>query len=97
VPAYIIVDIDVNDPEQFKQYQAKAGPTVQQYGGKFTMIGTGGEALEGEWAPKALASIEFVDAAAARRWYDSPEYVEARKLRQGAARLRFALMQGPER
>jgi len=26
VPAYIVVDMDVNDPEQLKQYQAKTGP-----------------------------------------------------------------------
>lgn len=97
MPAYIVAEMDVTDPERFKEYQAKAGPTVQQYGGTFTMLGVDGEALEGDWAPKSLGLIEFADAAAARRWYSSPEYVEARKLRQGAVRLRFALIQGPER
>jgi uncharacterized protein (DUF1330 family) len=38
--------------------------------------------------------LEFEDLAAARRWYESEAYQEARKLREGAARLRVVAVQG---
>jgi uncharacterized protein (DUF1330 family) len=38
--------------------------------------------------------LEFPDLDAVKRWYDSPEYVAARKLREGAANLRMVAVQG---
>jgi uncharacterized protein (DUF1330 family) len=38
--------------------------------------------------------LEFPDLDAARRWYDSPGYGEARRLREGAATLRMVAVQG---
>jgi uncharacterized protein (DUF1330 family) len=38
--------------------------------------------------------LEFEDLAAARRWYESESYQEARKLREGAAQLRMVAVQG---
>jgi len=40
--------------------------------------------------------LEFPDAAAARRWYDSPEYATARAIRQEASSARFLLVSPPE-
>jgi uncharacterized protein (DUF1330 family) len=41
-----------------------------------------------------LVILEFDDLAAAKRWYESPEYQEARKLREGAATFRMVAVQG---
>jgi uncharacterized protein (DUF1330 family) len=38
--------------------------------------------------------LEFPDADAARRWYDSPEYRAARDVRTGAATGSFILVDG---
>jgi uncharacterized protein (DUF1330 family) len=38
--------------------------------------------------------LEFDDLETARRWYRSPEYAEARKLREGAATMRFVAVEG---
>ena len=50
--------------------------------------------LEGDWHPKRIAIIEFDDFDAAKRWYESPEYQEVKKLREGAATLRLVAVQG---
>ena len=50
--------------------------------------------LEGDWQPSRLVVLEFEDLAAAERWYHSERYQEARKLREGAARLRMVAVQG---
>jgi uncharacterized protein (DUF1330 family) len=38
--------------------------------------------------------LEFEDLAAARRWYQSEVYEQAKRLRDGAARLRMVAIQG---
>ena len=37
--------------------------------------------LEGSWVPKRLVILEFPSAAQARKWFESPEYAVARKIR----------------
>jgi uncharacterized protein (DUF1330 family) len=92
--AYVIVETDVQDPEQYERYKAAAPATVAASGGRF--VARGGElaVLEGDWRPPRLVVLEFPDLDAARRWYDSPGYGEARRLREGAATLRMVAVQG---
>lgn len=94
MPAYVIVETDINDPEQYEQYKAASPGAVASGGGRF--VARGGElaVLEGDWHPSRVVILEFPDVEAAKRWYDSPEYVEARKLREGAANLRMVAVQG---
>jgi hypothetical protein len=56
----------------------------------------GGElaVLEGDWEPSRLVVLEFEDLEAAKRWYDSERYRQARTLREGAARLRMVAVRG---
>ena len=53
--------------------------------------------LEGEWRPQRLVLLEFEDLDAAQRWYDSPEYRDARALREGAANLSMVAVDGCRR
>jgi uncharacterized protein (DUF1330 family) len=94
--AYVIVETDVTDPEQYERYKAAAAGAVAAAGGRY--VARGGElaVLEGDWQPPRLVVLEFDDLAAARRWYDSERYRQARRLRQGAARLRMVAVQGTE-
>jgi uncharacterized protein (DUF1330 family) len=96
MPAYVIVETDVTDPEQYERYKAAAADTVAAAGGRY--LARGGElaVLEGDWRPSRLVVLEFEDLAAAKRWYDSERYREARRLRQGAARLRLVAVQGAD-
>ena len=47
----------------------------------------GGElaVLEGDWHPSRLVVLEFEGLETVKRWYDSHEYREVRRLREGAA------------
>jgi uncharacterized protein (DUF1330 family) len=94
MPAYLIVETDITDPEQYEQYKAVTPGLVAAAGGRF--IARGGEVavLEGDWRPERLVVIELPDLAAAKRFYESPEYQEAIKLREGAATLRMVAVEG---
>jgi uncharacterized protein (DUF1330 family) len=94
MPAYVIAEIDVTDPEQYTHYTDAVPATIANHGGR--SIARGGEVavLEGDWQPKRLVLLEFDDLDAAKRWYESSEYQEVKRLRDGAANLRIVAVQG---
>ncbi|HEY6492506.1 MAG TPA: DUF1330 domain-containing protein [Trebonia sp.] len=94
--AYVIVETDVTDPEQYKQYMAASPGAVAGGGGRFLVRGGELAVLEGDWQPSRLVVLEFDDLEAAKRWYDSHAYREARKLREGAANFRAVAVQGTD-
>jgi uncharacterized protein (DUF1330 family) len=94
MPAYVIVEADVHDPEQYEQYKAASPGAVAAGGGRFVARGGEVAVLEGDWSPKRVVVVEFPDLETAKRWYESPEYQDAKKLRDGAANLRIIAVEG---
>jgi uncharacterized protein (DUF1330 family) len=94
MPAYVIAETDINNPEQYERYRAVVPATLETYGGRFLVRGGEHIVLEGEWQPTRLVVIEFDDLDAVRRWWDSPEYQEAKQVREGAATMRVVAVQG---
>lgn len=94
MPAYIIVETDIHDPEQYEQYKAASPGAVAAGGGRFVVRGGELAVLEGDWQPSRLVVLEFPDLDAAKAFYESESYREARTLREGAATLRMVAVQG---
>lgn len=92
--AYVIVEANVTDPEQYKRYGTAVPATLEAHGGRFLVRGGDRAVLEGDWDPPRVVVLEFEDLDAAKRWYESPEYTEARGLREGAATLKMVAVQG---
>jgi uncharacterized protein (DUF1330 family) len=94
MPAYVIAETDVHDEARYERYKAAAPETIAAYGGRY--VARGGElaVLEGEWQPPRVVLLEFDDLAAAKRWYASPEYQEAKRLREGAATMNLVAVEG---
>lgn len=96
MPAYMIVAAKVHDREKFiAGYGATAGALVEKFGGKYVLRGPGAEMLEGNFGDGASMVIsEWPDKATAKRFWNSPEYAEAKKLRQGIADCQVLLIEG---
>jgi uncharacterized protein (DUF1330 family) len=94
MPAYVIVESDVHDAEQYERYKAASPGAIAAGGGRFVVRGGEIAVLEGDWQPKRLVVLEFEDLDAAKRWYESPEYREAKELREGAAKLHMVAVEG---
>ncbi len=92
--AYVIVDMDVTDPDRYAAYRELAGPAVEAAGGRYLARGGATEVLEGDRQPHRMVILEFPDMDAARAWYGSPAYVEARGVREGAAVGSFVAVEG---
>jgi uncharacterized protein (DUF1330 family) len=94
MPAYVIVETDIHDPEQYEEYKAASPAAVAAGGGRFLVRGGELAVLEGDWEPTRLVVLEFEDLEAAKRFYASAEYQAAKQLREGAANLRMVAVQG---
>ena len=94
VAAYVIVDIEVTDPQGYEEYRKLAGPAVDEYGGKFLARGGTTSTLEGTWQPQRIVLLEFPDSARARAWWASDAYRAARGIRQRTARTDMIVVEG---
>jgi uncharacterized protein (DUF1330 family) len=94
MPAYFIANIEVQDAEAFERYRAAVPAVIAAHGGRYIVRGGALQALEGDLALKRLVILEFPDAAAARAFYDSPEYKPLLDLRLSCARSDVVLVEG---
>lgn len=94
MPAYLVfIKEREHDGAAMAEYSAKAGPSLAGHTAKPLAYYGAIETLEG---PEAAGSviIEFPDMDAARAWYQSPAYMQARALRFAGADYRVFLTQG---
>jgi uncharacterized protein (DUF1330 family) len=92
--AYVIVDIEINDPVGYEQYKNLAGATVEKYGGEYVVRGGDPEALEGDWQPKRIVILKFADRVRAKEWLNCGEYAGPRKMRHATANSRMIVVDG---
>lgn len=92
--AYIILDIEVTDPEGYEEYKKIGPPTVGGYGGKYLVRGGVAEGAEGDWTPSRVVVLEFPSMEQARAWLNSPEYAPARALRHRYSKSKAVIVQG---
>lgn len=94
MPAYVLAEVQVTNPEGYKGYTAVVGESIQKYGGRFLVRGGAAHPLEGEWPQQRRVVIEFPSVEAARNWWDSPEYATAKELRRANSTGRLILLEG---
>ncbi|HEU5305520.1 MAG TPA: DUF1330 domain-containing protein [Gemmatimonadales bacterium] len=92
--AYVVIDIQIQDPKMYERYKGLAPPSIAAHGGRYLVRGGGTETLEGTWMPSRMVVLEFPTAEKARTWWDSREYAAAKALRQSSARTEMVLVEG---
>ncbi len=92
--AYIIVDLDVKDPEGFSGYKEKVPDIIAKYGGKYIVRGGAFENFEGDWDPHRIVVLEFPDMAAAKRFWAADDYNEIKHFRLNNAGSRVLFVDG---
>ncbi len=92
--AYVIVQVDVTNPQQYAEYMKLSPALIEKHGGRFVARGGRSETLEGTPAKGRIVIVEFPNYERAKQFYDSAEYQAARKVRAGAATAQFVLVEG---
>jgi uncharacterized protein (DUF1330 family) len=95
MPAYVIASVEILDAEGYAVVRAGVRETIERYGGRYLALRGRVEVLEGNWAPRQAAIIEFPSYEDAVRWYESPEYAPLKRARIRTARS--DLESGPPR
>lgn len=92
---YVIVRVsEIHDPEAYEAYRPLAGATVAAHGGHFIVRGGAAERFEGEGPAGRNVVVEFPSVAAAKAWYNSPEYQDALKIRLAASTGELVIVEG---
>ena len=81
------------NPDALQVYAGKAGGTLEGHPVKVLAAYGAQEVLEGPQA-EGVVILEFPSMAAAKKWYDSPAYREAREHRFQGADYRAILVDG---
>ena len=96
MPAYVIATVDVKDPARYADYRKMVLPTITAYGGRFLARGGKVDVLEGAWQPARLVIVEFPSVERAKAWWSSPEYADAKALRQATSEGTLVVIEGVE-
>jgi len=94
MPAYIVVEVEVEDLVRYEDYKQMVPPSLVPYGGRFLVRGGKVENLEGDWSPKRMVIVEFPSVEKAKAWWSSSEYAEAKALRQATAKTQMIVFEG---
>jgi uncharacterized protein (DUF1330 family) len=94
MPAYVILDVTVKDPDEYAAYRERSPATLEKYGGRYLVRGNPHQVVEGDWDPDRVVVLEFPSVERAREWYESPEYQEIAPMRQRAAPSKVLLVEG---
>ncbi len=92
--AYLLVQVEVTNPQQYGEYAKLSPAIIEKFGGRFLARGGRSATLEGPRAPGRVVVIEFPSYERAQAFYESPEYTAARKVRAGAANAQFVIVEG---
>lgn len=102
IPAYLIGQIDVSDPDGYaKEYLPKAREIIKAHGGR--LIASGGAAASGSQviavdgeAPKRVIIYMYPSMEALMAWRNDPAYSEVRRVGEKYAKYHtFAVQAAP--
>jgi uncharacterized protein (DUF1330 family) len=91
MPAYVVVQAEPLNLDEYRVYQQQVLPTIERHGGRFLVRGGTLELLEGT-SPGRLVVIEFPSPEHAQAWYRSPEYQAIVPIRHQHGRTSFMVI-----
>lgn len=94
MPAYLIVRVQITNPDAYEDYKRLAAPAIEQYGGHYLARGGRTVTLEGPQELGRIVVVEFPSFEQAQTFYRSSEYQKAIEMRTGAATGQFVVVEG---
>jgi uncharacterized protein (DUF1330 family) len=94
--AYMIARVNVTDWDKYNEYLKVTPGIIAKFGGRFIVRGGETVTLEGPEEKWRIVVVEFPDLKKAKEFYYSPEYTDAKKIREGAALAQFVAISGVE-
>ena len=94
MPAYLISQGAVKDPERMQAYRAAVVPLIAKFHGRYIVRRGEVQVLEGHHDGRSVTIHEFPSIEAIHAFWDSAEYASIKDLRLGAADLDLWAVEG---
>jgi uncharacterized protein (DUF1330 family) len=94
MPAYMIVQSTVSNGDVYQKYREAVVPLIAQFGGRFIVRGAKVDVLEGHHDGRRMVIFEFPSLETIHSFWNSPEYVDVKKIRERAAVLDIWAVEG---
>tara|TARA_Y100000590_G_C15344250_1_gene872640 strand:+ start:445 stop:735 length:291 start_codon:yes stop_codon:yes gene_type:complete len=91
---YIIVQINVKNIENYKEYLKYVTPIASKYGGEYLVRAGNFEIMEGKWPYKRNVVIKFPSVEKAKEFYHANEYQPIKKIRIDNAECNLIIIDG---
>ena len=92
--AYFIIQINVNNPNNYKEYISKVTPIVENFGGKYVVRGGKSKNVEGKWPYERTVIVKFPSYEMINKWHKSDEYKPIKKIREDNAECNAIIIEG---
>jgi len=95
--AYMIIAVKMKDREAFISGYGSAVPAlVKKYGGEYILVAPGAELLEGSLdGYSSMAVSKWPSKADVLKFWNSDDYAEVKKLREGLADCQVFVVEAP--
>jgi len=94
-PAYVVVDVDIHNTEQYEIYKQKVVPIVTSFGGEYLARGGNMDIInDGLWRPTRMVLLKFPSASIAREFMDSEAYAPVRRMREDHSTGTLVILEG---
>jgi uncharacterized protein (DUF1330 family) len=97
MPAYFIVQATITNEPHYQKYREAVVPFIAKFGGKIAARGAKVEVFEGEHDTRPVVMFEFPSMEAIHAFWDSPDYLPIKKLREGTATINVWAFPGTEK
>jgi len=91
---YAIFNINITNPENYKEYIEKVVKVTEKFGGKYIVRGGATTKIEGTFPHPRTVVIQFPSYKDALRWYNSEEYKPIREIRFKNAKSIAIIIEG---
>ena len=91
---YAITQIEVTNPEDYKQYLAKVTDIVTKFGGEYLVRGGDIKSDTTSWKPKRVVILEFPTLEDLNNFRDSEEYKPVAAIRLKASTSEGFVVEG---
>lgn len=91
---YMIIDLEVTDPDKFAEYLEKIPAMIEKFGGRYLARGGKVTPIDGDWYPDRIIVLEFPAMENVTKWLTSRENMPLGDLRRKSTVSRAILVEG---
>ena len=91
---YMIVEVQVRDPDIYLEYVQKVRSVVEAHGGRYLVRGGQVTPISSNWKPERIVIIEFESLGTVSRCFGSEEYKKLAPLRERSTSSKAIVVEG---